>query len=181
MKAIITAISLFAGALFLVSCSDNNKASSDIPKTTPHVASEALSKVFAPVKDPAVSILKARSTAKPGETLSITGVVMGNVKPFVEGRAVFILGDPEKLTTCDRRPGDDCKTPWDACCDAAEDIKAATVTVQVVDADGKVLKEPIENVNGLKPLSTVAVTGVVDDSSNENLLILNARSIQVTN
>lgn len=142
--------------------------------------SEALVKVFssAPSGEP-TSIHTARTSAKAGDALTLKGRVMGNLKPFVDGRAAFILGDPEKLTPCNANPGDSCETPWDACCDTAEDIKVGTATIQVVDQRGRVLKESIENVNGLKKLSTITVSGTVAPGSNPDLLILNATSIQV--
>ena len=95
------------------------------------------------------------------------------------GRAAFILGDPSKLTPCNKNPGDGCKTPWDVCCDTPEAVKASTVTIQVVGADGKVLKEGIENRNGLKPLSNVTVSGTVTEGSNADVLVLNASAIKV--
>jgi hypothetical protein len=174
-----TKILLFAlsTTILLAVCKETTAAeeSAATPK-----ASEALSKVIstAPVGEPA-SIHQARATAKPGDTLTLKGRVMGNLKPFVDGRAVFILADPEKLTPCNATPDDACKTPWDTCCDTAEDIKANIATIQVVDGDGRVLKESIENVNGLKKLSTVIVSGTVAKGSNAALLLLNASSIDV--
>lgn len=172
MKNTLIIASLVA-SLALAACSDQP------PSASSRSASSALSQVFATIQESPVSIIKARENAKPGEEITLEGIVMGNKKPFVEGRAVFILGDPAKLTPCNENPDDNCKTPWDVCCETPEDIKASTVTIQVVDAQRKVLKEPIQNVNGLKPLSKVTVSGVVAESSNADLLILNARSIQI--
>ncbi len=169
---------LLALASLLTSCQENAATISPQP---PPAASEALLAVFsaAPSGEPA-SIHQARATAKPGDTLTLKGRIMGSLKPFVEGRAAFILGDPEKLTPCNENPDDGCDTPWDTCCDTAEDIKAGTATIQVVDSDGNVLKEPVENVNGLKPLSTIIVSGTVAEGSNADLLVLNASAIQMT-
>ncbi len=165
---------LFAACL-LASCKEKPAAAPSAP-----AASEALSKVFAttPSGEPA-AIHQARLTAKPGDSITLKGRVMGSLKPFVEGRAIFILGDPEKLTPCNEMPGDGCETPWDTCCDTAEDIKAGIATIQVLDANGKVLKEPIENVQGLKTLSTVTVSGTVAEGSNTDLLLLNASAIAI--
>lgn len=180
MKTTLVLATLFGGMLTFVSCSGKKEITADAPAAVP-TASAALTKVFAtaPAGEP-VAILQARANAQPGETVTLKGLVMGSSKPFVEGRAAFTLGDPHKLTPCNKNPDDGCKTPWDVCCDSAEDIKAATVTIQVVDADGKVLKESIENISGLKPLSEVTVTGTVTPASNADLLVLNATSIRVT-
>lgn len=142
--------------------------------------SDALKQVFStPPTGKPDAIHKARTTAKPGDTITLKGRVMGNLKPFVEGRSIFIVGDTEKLKACSDTPGDGCETPWDNCCDSPEAIKQGTATIQVVDAKGKVLKEGIENVNGLKKLSYVTVSGKVAPGSSTDLLLLNAESIQV--
>ncbi len=162
----------------LTACGDKKTTVSSAasqPATSP-----ALAAVFAAQPaDAPVAIHQARTSAKPGDELTLQGRVMGSLKPFVEGRAAFILGDPAKLTPCNEQPGDGCDTPWDTCCDTPGDIKAGTATIQVVDAEGRVLKESIENVNGLKPLSTVIVSGAVAEGSHPGLLILNASAIQL--
>lgn len=104
---------------------------------------------------------------------------MGNAKPFVDGRSIFILGDTDTLKACSDIPGDGCATPWDNCCDSPELLKQGTATIQVVDEKGKVLKEGIENVNGLQKLSYVIVTGKVAPGSSAKLLLVNAEAIKV--
>lgn len=142
--------------------------------------SDELKAVFTtkPESKPA-SITKARTTAKPGDTLTLKGRVMGNAKPFVDGRSIFILGDDKTLTPCNERPGDNCTAPWDNCCDTPETIKQGTATIQVLDARGRVLKEGIENVKGLTKLSQVIVTGKVAPGSSTELLLINATAIEV--
>ena len=75
-------------------------------------------------------------------------------------------------------PGDNCETPWDACCDSPEDKKRGTATIQILGADGRVLKEPVEGVGGLKNLATLTVTGKVAEGSSAELLIVNAKAIR---
>jgi hypothetical protein len=171
---------ILLACLFVITSCSEKKSSANSSAASPAAASPALAKVFAsaPAGDP-VEIMQARASAKPGETITLKGLVMGSTKPFVEGRAAFTLGDPAKLTPCNKNPDDSCETPWDVCCETPEAVKAATVTIQVVDADGRVLKEPVENVQGLNHLSEVIVTGKVTASSNADLLVLNADSIKV--
>ena len=57
--------------------------------------------------------------------------------------------------------------------------KRATATIQIVDASGRVLKEPIEGVSGIQNLATVTVSGKVAEGSSADLLIVNATAIQV--
>lgn len=142
--------------------------------------SAALAAVLAsaPIGEPK-SIHLIRTSVKPGDEITLRGRIMGNDNPFVEGRAVFILGDPEILTACNDKPGDPCKTPWDVCCDSPEDKKRATATIQIVDSDGRVLKEAIEGVGGLEKLATVTVSGKVADGSSSDLMLVNASAIRV--
>ncbi|MES2981133.1 MAG: hypothetical protein V4727_02375 [Verrucomicrobiota bacterium] len=121
----------------------------------------------------------ARTTAKPGDTITLKGEVMGRDKVFVDGRAAFILGDPEKLTTCNKMPGDNCTTPWDACCDSKELKRIGIASIQILGEDGRVIASELKGVNDLKELSSITVSGVVDQSSTEENFIINAKQIHV--
>lgn len=170
---------LLASSLLFLSCKDQSTTEKNTSTpTTAHAPSDALKKITSttPGSTPA-AIAAIRATAKPGEEITITGRVMGNEKPFVEGRAVFILADPSILTACNDRPGDNCETPWDNCCNTAEEKKKAIATIQVVGTDGRVLKENIENVAGIKKLSTVTVTGKVAEGSSADSLVINATAV----
>jgi len=174
MKTNITCLALIAA--LLVSCEKSEKTVSTPATSGP---SAALSAVLAasPTGDPK-PIHLVRSTAKPGDEITISGKVMGNEKPFVDGRSAFILGDPEVLTACNENPDDKCETPWDVCCDSPEDKKRGIATIQVVGADGRVLKEPIENVGGLVKLATVTVSGKVAEGSSPDNLVITATAIR---
>jgi hypothetical protein len=176
MKTIVA----LAAVLVLASCEKQEEAAAAAAASAAHHAPSAeLSKILgtAPTGTP-VAIHKARSTAKPGETITISGKIMGNASPFVAGRAAFILGDPEILTPCNEMPGDNCETPWDACCDTPEEKKQGIATIQVVDAQGRALKEPLEGVGGLEKLSKVTITGTVAKESSADVLLVNATAIQ---
>ena len=129
-------------------------------------------------KGEAKSIHTVKASAKPGDEVTIKGRIMGNASPFVAGRSVFILGDPAIIAACNDKPGDECETPWDSCCNSPEEKKKGTATVQIVNADGRVLKEPLEGVGGLAKLSTVTVSGKIAEGSSADLLIVNATAIQ---
>jgi hypothetical protein len=122
----------------------------------------------------------ARTDAKPGDAIVIHGLVMGREKVFVDGRASFLLGDREKLTPCNAVPGDECETPWDACCDSKEAKREGIASIQIVDAEGRVLTGGLKGVHGLKELSAVTVSGTVDDSSTAENLVVNAETIHVS-
>ncbi len=175
MKTKAACLALATAAL-LASCGKEESSVTTLPAPT---ASAELSEVLAasPTGEPK-SIHLIRTTAKPGDEITVSGKIMGNEKPFVEGRSAFILGDPEILTPCNEKPGDGCTTPWDACCDSPEDKKRGIATIQIVGADGRVLKESVEGVGGLQNLATVTVTGKVAEGSSADLLIINAMAIR---
>lgn len=173
---ILAAVCLFA------SCNEKSAPAAKAPATgnTATAPSAAVTAVLAaaPAGD-AQAIHVVRTTAKPGDEITLSGRIMGNSKPFVEGRAVFILGDPELLTPCNEIPGDSCETPWDNCCDTKEDKKAGIASIQITGPDGRVLKDGLEGVGGLVKLATVTVTGKVAEGSSADSLVVNASAIQV--
>ncbi len=170
---------LFATVALLASCKEKPESDAATAKPAAETSAALQAVLAAAPKGEPQSIVNAKTTAKPGEEITITGRIMGSSSPFVDGRAAFILGDPGVLTACSDNPGDECETPWDNCCDSKEDKKRGTVTVQIIDADGRVLKEPVEDVGGIKKLATLTVTGKVAEGSTADLLILNATAIQV--
>lgn len=165
-----------ATAIFLFSCEKKETTATTIESGP----SSALSAVLAapPTGEPK-PIHLIRATAKPGDEITVSGKIMGNKKPFVDGRSAFILGDPAVLTPCNEDPADKCTTPWDVCCDSPEDKKRGIATIQIVGTDGRVLKESIEGVGGLENLATVTVTGKVAAGSTADSLIINAQGLRV--
>jgi hypothetical protein len=163
-------------ALATVSC--KQKAEPETASTTPNTAGLESIMLKSEPSD-ALSIAEIRKSVEPGQTITLAGKVIGNRAPFVEGRAMVVLGDPTKLTSCDLKHGDACKTPWDVCCDEPSDIKKFTATIQVIDADGKLINQGLKGVNGIKELSHLIITGTIADGSNANNLIVNATGIYV--
>jgi hypothetical protein len=126
----------------------------------------------------AKSIRDVKATAKPGDEVTLTGRVMGNLKPFVDGRAAFILADPSLITACSDQPGDGCETPWDACCNTKEEKTKAIATIQIVNAEGRVLKQAVEGAGGIAKLASLNVSGTVAEGSSGQTLIVNAKAIR---
>ena len=97
-------------SLLFASCSEkketaeNNKESGSL---------EELLLTSAPEK--AIDIADLRKSAHAGDTVTFTGNIIGSDPVFMDGRAIMIMGDPKKITSCNLIPGDECKTPWDVC------------------------------------------------------------------
>ena len=180
MKQLLLALPLLA----LVACGEKNTPASssaaENPGSPPSAAPPSFEAWFTatPPADPQ-AIHLARHQVQPGDEITLSGRVMGRTSVFVEGRAAFILGDPEKLTPCNEIPGDECPTPWDVCCDTKEAKREGTATIQIAGEDGRVLSGSLKGVGGLTELSRVIVQGTVDRASSAEALIVNARAIHV--
>lgn len=130
----------------------------------------------------ATGVAGTKSAAKEGDTVTVRGRIGGNAKPLVAGRASFLLADTETIVACDKMPGDDhCEVPWDYCCEDKAKIKDGTITVQVVGADGRPLATDLTSVPGVEAGAYVVVTGRVGPRPNQDVLVLDATGLFVTN
>ena len=163
-------------ALSLISCGEKETTDTDSPPTS----GDGLESIIVKSEPAgAKSITEVRTAIEVGKQVTLAGKVMGRKDPFIDGRALLMLGDPAKITSCDLMPGDSCVTPWDVCCDDNDVIKASTATIQVVDADGKLIKQGLKGVNGIKELSQLVITGTIAEGSNADNLLINATAIFV--
>ncbi len=125
----------------------------------------------------AKTVEETKPAAKAGDKVVIRGRIGGSKAPFVEKRAVFTLMG-SALKACSDMKDDKCKTPWDYCCDTAEDIAKHSATIQVVDAEGSPLRLGLKGTNGLKELSEVIVVGTVKEAKDK-VLIVNIMGLHV--
>lgn len=131
----------------------------------------------APAEAQQISTLFSDPT--PGREVVIAGEVMGSFEPFAAERAMVMLGDPTKITPCNRIPGDSCQTPWDVCCDDPDVIKKSVTTIQFLDSEGNVLKQGLKGYQGIEELSFLTVKGSIAEGSNKDNLLINAESLHV--
>lgn len=181
MKHTLTPLALLS-ALLLASCGETKKEKEPNTPPEPQAAGagsglEAVLVTEAPA-DP-VSVSAARQAPTPGTEIVVTGDIIGKPEVFVDNRAMFTIGDPEKITSCNRMPDDHCTTPWDVCCDDPEVIKSSIATVQVLDKDGNLIKQGLKGLGGMKELSIVVVKGTVAEGSSADNLLINADAIHV--
>lgn len=176
LKNILT-IGLLAGSFALVSCSE--KPAETTSQSVEAEANSLESVILTEAPADAVHVAELRKQAKVGDKVSFQAKVIGSATVMVDGRAIMIVGDPQVLTSCDLHPGDACTTPWDVCCDDFDDVKSSIVTVQVVDADGRPLKQGLRGVGGIKELSELVISGEVAEGSGADNMIVNATGIFV--
>lgn len=124
----------------------------------------------------AQSITKLKASAKEGDEVVVRVVVGGRMKPLVEGRASAAVVDAGVANSC-LEVDDHCETPWDYCCTSPEEVNANLASIQVVDADGRVLDSDWSS--QIKPLSTLVVRGVVGPRADDQALTINATGIYI--
>jgi hypothetical protein len=129
--------------------------------------------VAEPVSAAHMEVIAARVAPQPGAEITVTGVIGGRPKPFVEGRAVFTIMDRSLVCSSG------CGTAWSGCSLPPEQLRGGVATVQVVAADGKPLAAAIEGAGGLVPGATVVISGTVAAGSGEKALIVTAQAIHV--
>lgn len=122
-------------------------------------------------------VRKAATAPKVGEEVVLRGRIGGSKEPFVAGRTVLTLMG-RGLKACNENPDDKCSKPWDYCCETKADILANSVTVQIVDAKGQILRTDMKGRRGLKELSEVVVVGKVAASDGKSLVV-NATAMYV--
>lgn len=173
----IQMLSIGALALLLAGCGKQESVSVPVPSEE---SAPSLTEVFQTVAAvDEMSISKLKPDAKAGDEIVLEGKVMGAMEPFVENRAIVIVGDEATLTSCDLKAKDHCTTPWDVCCDSPEAVLAGTATIQIVDGEGQVLKAGLKGVNGVKELSRLRVKGTVVHDAADAALLINAEAIEV--
>ena len=127
----------------------------------------------------ALPVKLAKATLNPGDAAVIFGKVGGAREPFLEGYAGFIIGDTD-LVYCDEMGDDDhCATPWDACCEDPDKVKASRASVTFVDAEGNVIPSGMQGFAGIQGLSEVFIEGTVSQTSTPENLIIEATGLYV--
>lgn len=168
-----------AALALLASCGDtaDSPESSDSTQS-PTPAPEIAAVLMDEAPEGARPVLEVRKDAEPGDEVTVSGKIAGTISPFTDGYATFVFADPT-LKTCDLVPDDECPTPWDACCETAENIQKARLVVQVVGEDGRPVAASLEGVAGLSELDELIVTGTVAEGSTAENLIVNADGIHL--
>jgi hypothetical protein len=123
-------------------------------------------------------VAEVKKAAKKGERVVVKAKVGGRSEPFVKNRAMLVVAD-RCMKSCDQIPGDTCAKPWDYCCEPPESLKANTMTVQFVGADGKVLKTGAQGVHGLEPLALVVIVGKVVERDDKGTFVVQAEKVFV--
>lgn len=175
-QSLIRYYSLALLGLGLVACSPSEEtANQALPGASDLGAALFLDQ--APVG--ALSVAEGRVQLSPGDEAVIEGQIGGTVEPFLTGYAGFILADAEVMFCNEISEDDHCPTPWDACCEDIDQLKARRLSVQFIDAGGNPIEGDLRASGQLKELDHVVVVGTVAESSTPENMIIHAQKLAV--
>ena len=164
---------LVAVAGIAAGCGRNDGPSSgpgkDGPKASAGAAIDGKKYLLEAEPAGAKGVLEARKQVKDGDEVVMVGHIAGSEKPFVDGRASFAVLDLS-IKPCPADEG--CPTPWDCCCTAPDELRAATAQVKFVGGDGKTLNVGAKELLGVKELSVVVVRGQANRDDKGNLTVV---------
>jgi hypothetical protein len=114
----------------------------------------------------AIGVLQLKESALDGSPIALIGRVGGGQKPWIEGRAAFLLVDDGVAPASrDEECGEDC-----AHCAAA--LAEATTVVKFVDEQGKVIATDARTLLGIEDFQTVVVQGIARKDKSGNVSVV---------
>jgi len=161
--------------LTLIGCSDSDETAN---KSGGQGASLPETLFLATAPKGVQSITDLKATAKEGDAVTLRAIIGGRKETFVTSRAVMTVVAADVVNAC-LGEDDHCPTPWDYCCAPAEELLPNVATVQIVGADARPLALDLNNVDKLKPLTTVVIKGTVGPRTDTSSLVINATGIFV--
>lgn len=114
----------------------------------------------------ASEVLDVKDNAKDGQPIVVVGRLGGGLKPWVDGRAAFLIVDTRILPSCEEEGV--CKSD---CPDCAKEMIAASTMVKFMGQDGKVMPIDARTLLGVKEEETVVVQGVANRDKTGNVSI----------
>lgn len=162
-------LSLVSGLLAFPGCTQESSTTST--SSTSAASADGSKYLLNEEPDGAQDVIKVRKAARDGDDVVIVGRIGGRLNPWIENRAAFFIVDGS-LKACSDIEGDNCKTPWDYCCETSKRKTSSSVLVKVVDESGDVVKTDAKQLLMVKELSTVIVTGKANRNDAGNLTVL---------
>jgi hypothetical protein len=151
--------------LWILSCAACSEARS--PDATESAAMAPELQAFVLVADPGeAKAVAAAKEAGPQDHV----VVQGRIASVVPRFAVFTLMD-QSLPYCgETNKEDDCKTPWDYCCEPRDTRTRLSLLVELRGVDGNPLQA--SGLPGLRLLDLVKVRGQLGKDEHRNLVLI---------
>ncbi len=169
MKTCLTPFVISGCLLLFAGCTQDEPT---ITETTTAPAPAIDGSQFILTEEPSevATVIEAREKSEDGQDVVLVGRIGGSVNPWIKGRAAFSIVD-QSLKACSDIPGDECKIPWDYCCETQK-LPTSMAFVKFVDDDGRPLKADARELLSLKELQTVVVRGKAKRDEAGNLTVL---------
>jgi hypothetical protein len=119
--------------------------------------------------DDAVGVIEARETASNGDPLVIVGRIGGSDKPWVEGRAAFMLLDASMALVAEGTESGEGEVCMGDCC--ANERAECTTLVKVVD-NGALVPADSRQLLGVKENDFVVIRGKASKDESGNFTVL---------
>ena len=127
----------------------------------------------------AVGVIAARESAEDGKPLVLVGRIGGSAKPWVDGRAAFMLLDASMSIVAEGEEDvAEGKLCTGDCC--ASELLDCTTLVKVVDEQGRLVPIDSRKLLGLKESDMVVVQGTAKKDENGNFVML-AEGVYIRN
>ena len=170
MKSQFSVVVILTSLLLAVGCTQESSTTTTSTNTTPEASIDGSRFLLNEEPAEAATVIEAREDSEDGQDIVLVGRIGGSVNPWVEGRAAFSIVDPT-LKACSDIPGDECKKPWDYCCETHK-LPASTAFVKFVGDDRRPLYADARELLNLKELQTVVVRGKSKRDEAGNLTVL---------
>jgi len=115
----------------------------------------------------AVAVKDVIANVKDGDRV----VALGRVGEAGGEQAYFTLADASLLACTEMPMPDACKTPWDFCCTAADELATSCATVEFRENDA-LRNGSVIGFSGIAHLTTVVVSGTARKDAQGNVSIL---------
>jgi len=155
-----------AAAVLMPGCGQGQRG----PSTSPADAAVDGKYVLASEPQGAQGVIHVRENARDEQAVVVVGRIGGSENPWVEGMAAFSIVDLS-LQACSDKEGDECRTPWDYCCET-DLLPKATVLVKIVDGSGSLVASDARALLQARELQTVVVEGKAKRDEAGNLTVL---------
>lgn len=141
-------------------CKSDEQAEAPAIDGTPYLLTERPTEVQ--------EVKQLLADAENGQKVTVVGRIGGEVKPWVEGMAMFNIVD-SSFVACNEIPGDNCPYPWDFCCQ--RDLAEGLTSVKVVDEQGEIVPEDARRLLNVSELQTVVIQGVARRDKDGNVTL----------
>ena len=119
----------------------------------------------------AIGVVTAREEVEDDQAVVIVGRIGGSAKPWIEGRAAFVLADAAALAEAcaDGHCEEGCTKP---CCARDKELFSSTALVKFIDEQGRTLPLDARQLFNIKEKDMVVVRGIAKRDDAGNLTVL---------